>query len=137
MRNKRSLKKKNLRALFRDAEREIAERKEAWQPFLQENLQPLEILKDLTQTMDKRAFNIKIERIALTLDDKGSPLIDLAGQFVSQPGRHFTDFGNFEKYFEQNSKQLTLREATAPEELDAGKGVRFTFLLKLREGHAS
>jgi len=106
----KSLKKKNLRALFRDAKREVDERKEAWQPFLQENLQPLEILKDLTQTMDKRTFNITIEQITLSLDDKGSPLVDLTGQFAGQPGRHFGDFGEFKKYFEKTSKQLTLRE---------------------------
>ena len=60
-----ALKKKKLATILREAEREIEERDEAWKPFMQENLQPLEILNDLTQTMDKRSFNIKIEKRVL------------------------------------------------------------------------
>jgi len=130
----KSKRKTNLNGLFRDAKKYIQERKTEWEPFLQENLQPLQVLKDLTQTMDKRSFNIKIQKIAISLDGQGKPLVDLSGQFVSRPGSHYSDYGKFEKYFEQNSKLLTFRETALPELLEEEKGVGFTFMLKLKSG---
>jgi len=128
-----SRRKKNLRALFRDAQREVEDRRKAWQPFLQENLQPLEILKDLTHMMDKKAFHIKIEKITITLDDTGVPIADLSGFFASKPGQHFTDFGNYVKFFEQNSAILSFREEHDVDEAEVGKGVKFSFKLRRKE----
>lgn len=127
-----ALKKKNLKALFRSAQQIITSREEAWLPFLQENLQPLEILKDLTQTMDKRAFKIKIEKIAIDIDDDGTPAVEVAGLFASQRGAgyHFGDYGNFEKFFEGHSKLLTIKDK---DEDHVDEGVKFTFNLKLKE----
>ena len=127
-----ALKKKRLRALFRSAQQIITEREEAWLPFLQENLKPLEILKDLTLTMDKRTFNIKIEKIAIEVEDDGAPGVEVAGLFSSQkgPGSHFADYDNFAKFFEGHSKLLTIKDT----DIDlADEGVKFTFNLKLKE----
>jgi len=129
----KSLKKSRLKALFRDASREVRDRQEAWQPFFQENLQPLEILKDLTQTMDKRSFNIKVQKISIVLDKMGAPVIDVDGQFASQPGRHFADFGNFTTFFEQHSKTLAFSEQPDLRFLEGGTGVEFTFMLKVKK----
>lgn len=127
-----ALKKTKLRAIYRSAEKIVTEREEAWLPFLQENLKPLEILKDLTQTMDKRTFNIKIEKIAIYIEDDGAPSVEAVGLFSSQrgTGSHFADYDNFAKFFEGHSKLLTIKDA----DIDlADEGVKFTFNLKLKD----
>lgn len=125
-----ALKKTKLKPLIKAAKNEINTRKEAWKPFMQENLMPLQILKDLTQNMDRRSFNISIERININLDEQGVPQVDVLGLFKSQPGKHFSDYGNFVKFFEQNSSILALKD----EDGDiADEGVRFSFNLKRKE----
>ena len=126
-----SRKKNNLFSLMKDAGREIADRKEAWAPFLQENLKPIQILQDLTQTIDKRMFNVKTEKIEMHLDDQGIPIGEISGIFRSKPGEHFTDYARFTEYFKQQSKLLTLvDEDMIP--LEEEKGARFTFKFKLK-----
>jgi type IV pilus assembly protein PilM len=126
-----SRRKNKLFSLMKDADREIADRKEAWAPFLQENLQPIQILQDLTQTIDKRMFNVKTEKISMQLDDQGTPIGEISGIFRSKPGEHFTDYARFTEYFKQQSKLLTLIDEDGIP-LEEGKGVKFTFKFKLK-----
>lgn len=131
-----SLKKNALTTLLRDAEQQVSTKEEAWAPFLNENLQPLEILLDLTKTIDKRLFNVAIEKISIEIEEL-EPTAEITGIFRSSDpeGKHFEDFENFVKFFEQNSKILIMKEKpdedlVPPQE---GGGVKFTFKLKLKE----
>jgi type IV pilus assembly protein PilM len=124
-------KKTELRALFRSSQQMLSQREQAWEPFLQENLQPLQILKDLSQTMDRRTFNITIEKTIIDLDEQGEPQVHIVGIFASQPGKHFSDYENFVKYFEQNSKLLTIKERD--EDMVDNEGAKFDFKLKVKE----
>ena len=131
-----SLKKNALVPLLRDAEQQVSTKEDAWQPFITENLQPLEMLLDLTKTIDKRLFNVTIDRVSIEIEEL-EPTAEITGIFRSSDpeGKHFEDFTNFVKIFEQNSKILTLKEKpdedlVSPEQ---GGGVKFTFKLKLKE----
>jgi len=125
-----ALKLSNLRTLFRQAQRKVTAQEEAWRPFFQENLQPLEILKELTQTINKRAFTITIEKLILSRNEEGETLVDLTGIFVSKTDKHFADYTNFVKYFEKNSTLLFID--TKDEAMAEPEGVQFTFNLKLK-----
>lgn len=124
-------KKKNYKILLKEAETTIARKKESWAPFIHENLQPLEILQDLTITMEQQLFNITIEKVSLERDNQGMPLVEITGLFKSKPGAHFKDFGTFVKNFEQASKMFVLKDR--PEEELTEDGVKFTFKLKSKE----
>jgi type IV pilus assembly protein PilM len=129
----KSLKKNKLTPLIKDATREISIRQEAWTPFLRENLQPLQILQDLTQTIDRRSFDVKIEKIRLDVDSQGSPVGEVLGVFKSRlgMGEHFTDYAKFVAYFRQQSNLMTIEEEDA-DEVEDGEGVKFTFKLKAK-----
>lgn len=129
----KSAKKTDLPSLIKDASRLVTQRKEAWAPFMQENLKPLEILQDLTKTIDRRSFNVKIEKIVLKADEQGLPTATVSGVFVSRPGAHFTDHLKFVHYLNQQSRFFTSEGDGDPVELEEGKGVRFTLNLKSRE----
>ena len=128
-------KKNTLIPLLKDAEYQVSIKEEAWAPFSQENLKSLEILLDLTKTIDKRLFNVSIEKISLEIEE-GIPTAEVSGIFRSSAGegKHYTDFGNFVKFFELNSKTLSLKEKdedlVPPQD---GGGVRFMFKLKFKE----
>jgi len=127
-----SLKKTRLSALINDASKEVSRREGAWAPFLQENLKPLEILQDLTKTIDKKLFNVQIEKVAIDSDAQGTQFIDIAGIFKSKPGEHFTDYGKFHNFFDLHSKLLSIKEKDE-NPVEEGEGVQFTFNLKLKE----
>ena len=127
-----SLKKRNLTALMKEANRELSRREDMWAPFLRENLQPLEILQEVTQTIDKRAFNVVIERMNIRTNEHGVPISELSGVFRSPTGTHFTDFAKFVEYFQQQSQRMLLVDYD-DDQLGAGEGVKFTFKLKLKE----
>ncbi|MBU1007931.1 pilus assembly protein PilM [Candidatus Dependentiae bacterium] len=126
-----SLRKNHLTTLMKDATREIERYQEAWTPFLQENLKPLEILQDLTQTIDKRLFSITTEKISLSSDEQGAPIVEVAGIFKSKPGESFADYQKFLTFFEQNSKLLSIKEHD--EDLAEDGGVKFILKFKLKE----
>lgn len=126
-----SLRKKRLSSLMKDATREIEQYQEAWAPFLQENLKPLEILQDLTQIIDRRTFNIAVEKITVAGDEHGVPLVELSGIFRSRPGESFADYQKFLMFFEQNSKLLAIKEHD--EDLAEDGGVKFILNLKIKD----
>ncbi len=127
-----ALKKTRLKTLTKQAEQELARRQEAWMPFLYENLKPLEILHDLTQTMYHRLFAVTINTILISTEEKGIPQVEISGIFKAKEGELWESFNNFTKFFEENSTMLTL----SPEpdvNLSQEGAIEFTFKLKQKE----
>ncbi|KKP24266.1 MAG: hypothetical protein SZ59_C0002G0112 [candidate division TM6 bacterium GW2011_GWF2_28_16] len=124
----------NLKALISRAEKIIREKQEMWGPFENQNSNPLIILEELTDIMDKRQFDITIESIVISEEDE-KPKIEVDAIFRSKTGsEHFKYFSELAKKFEQ-SKILELwdtQKGLDPKPYE-DIGIKFSAKLKLKE----
>jgi type IV pilus assembly protein PilM len=128
-----------LNQITKKAEEFIKEQSQIWAPFEKNEVEPLEILLELTSIMDKNLFTIECNTVSITeqagSDQEGKKeiIIEVSGYFKSNKGigLNFGDFQELVKRFEASS----FFEPTEPlvgrpaEE----RGVQFTFHLKKKE----
>lgn len=123
-----------LRTLSQKAETILADKKEMWTPFEKTGINPLLILQELTNIIDKRRFDVNVEDIAIS-EENGSTRVDVEGFFKSKTGSdHFRYFAELEKRF-MDSKILKLWDEK--EEVDSrfmeDKGIKFFVKLRFKE----
>ena len=117
--------------LIRKAKDLLSEKLEMWSAFEKEKLNPILILQELTNIIDKRRFDVTIESVYITEEEK-IPKVEVEGIFRSKTGSdHFLYFMTLEKRFEE-SKILELEEGV-DSRLEEDKGIKFTAKLKLKE----
>lgn len=126
--------------ITKKAEEYIKEQEIIWAPFEKKEMQPLEILLELTSIMDKQLFNI--ETNSITISEQSTPekeskkeiRIEVTGFIKSKKGlgAHFADFQELLKRFSESSFfEMTERESARL--ADDERGVQFTFHLKRKE----
>ncbi|MFA5075024.1 MAG: type II secretion system protein GspL [Candidatus Babeliales bacterium] len=109
----------------------IKEKELTWAPFDEKKLPVLEILQELTNIMDKRRFDVTVEKVDIRKENN-IPKIIVDGIFRSKTGEsHATFFIELEKRFKE-SKYLTSLEDILPIPIE-DKGIKFTAKLKEKE----
>lgn len=121
-------------SLINKANRLINEKLDMWGPFEKRKIEPLLILQELTNIIDKKRFDVKVDTLSISEEDEIAK-IEVEGFFKSKTGKqHYKYWEQFEKRFE-NSKILELWDPT--EEINTtteeDKGIRFNAKLKLKE----
>lgn len=122
------------KTLINKADRLISEKLEMWGPFEKQQIEPLLILQELSNIVDKKRFDVTIYSLTITEEDEIAK-IELEGFFRSKTGNsHYQYFPELEKRFEK-SKILELWDPrgeiySKPEE---DKGIIFSAKLKLKE----
>jgi len=124
-------KKPTLINVVREAERQIKDTLEMWEPFAQKRVGPLEILSELTRIINKKQYDTIINSVDIKGGKEKNVLIEVDGYFKSKTGdSHFTYFTEFESRFKESSLfKLEEVNPTPAEE----KGVKFSIRLTLRE----
>lgn len=128
-----------LTQITKKAEEFIKEQSQIWAPFEKNEVEPLEILLELTSIMDKKLFTIECNTVSIAeqagsnQEGKKEIIIEVSGYFKSNKGigSHFGDFQELVKRFEASSffepaEQLVGRFAEE-------RGVQFTFRLRKKE----
>jgi Tfp pilus assembly PilM family ATPase len=120
----------NLLQGIKQAEKVIKEKNEIWFLFSKQKIDLLSILLELTNIMNKDAFDFFVNDLAIKQTNQGELAISINGTFKSHrgTGHHLVDFLELENRFKQ-SKLLTLAEQVTPS--PAGEeGVKFLVKLK-------
>ena len=124
--NQQIKRKSDLTAIIREAEQEVAAKQDAWGPLAQEKLNLLEILLELTHTINKKLFNVTIDKVSIINSEEAERGVQVEGVFKSKiDENHFQEFEKFEKFLEQSIKKLTFKERPDQFLGEAG-GVKFT-----------
>ncbi|MFH1461500.1 MAG: type II secretion system protein GspL [bacterium] len=127
---------KNLgfKALITKADRLISEKLEMWGPFEKQQIEPLLILQELSNIIDKKRFDVTIYSLTITEEDEIAK-VELEGFYQSKTGSyHYQYFAELENRFEK-SKILELwdPQEEIKTETDGDKGIIFSAKLKLKE----
>jgi len=126
-------KKKTLSILVKEGESYVKEQQSIWLPFSKKSLHPLEVIQELTNIINRKKFNVRIDEIIISNEDQAQSVpIEVRGFFSAQNGsdEHFGQFAQLEAEIE-SSKILQIIEEIDP--IPADKGVEFTVQLKPRE----
>lgn len=111
----------------------VKEQQIFWNMFGSKSLNPLEILYELTELIDRRLFTIDITHVTIALsEDDHTPRITVEGTFMSKTDAHYSDFGLLEKHLTM-SKRLMLTKDIESSFDDNAHGVKFTARFKLRD----
>jgi hypothetical protein len=119
--------------LVKEAEKVLAEKTAMWAPFGKERMQALLILQELTAMIDKKRFDVSIEKVSISeergvleTEEKGRTIVEVEGLFRSKTGiNHYTYIAELEKSLSE-SKILKLKEAIDERPFEGDKGVKFT-----------
>ncbi len=131
--NSKAKKKKSLSALVKEGDKFVKEQENIWLPFSRKSLQPLEVIQELTNIINKKKFNVRVDGILISNEEQSQAApIEVKGFFKAQDGsdEHFGQFTLLENEIE-SSKILQVVEEIDP--IPADKGVEFTAQLKPRE----
>jgi type IV pilus assembly protein PilM len=118
--------------LVKEAEKVLAEKKDMWAPFEKERMQPLLILQELTSMIDKKRFDVTIDKVSIS-EEKGVPTeeelggtsVEIEGFFKSKTGvDHYKYFMELESNL-SDSKILKLK-ASPDAKGEGDKGIRFS-----------
>jgi hypothetical protein len=127
-------KKPTLQSLVRDTQKLAQEKQALWEPFVQHNTHPLEVLLEVTRIINKKQFDTTIDAVDFIADrTKQMPIIEVSGYFRSKTGSdHFI---HFTKDFENRFKESNLLRLV--DDIDTRQaeenGVKFTAKLTLHD----
>jgi hypothetical protein len=125
--------KLTLKRAISEIEDYVKEQQVCWNMLGAKSLDPLEVLYELTELIDRRLFNVDISHVTLSLsDDDHTPQVVVGGTFMSKTDAHYSDFGLLEKHLAM-SKRLVLTKDIESSFDDNAHGVKFTAHLKLRD----
>lgn len=125
--------KLTLKRAISHIEEYVKEQQICWNMFGAKSLNPLEVLYELTELIDRRLFTVDINHVTLILsDDDHIPQITVEGTFMSKTEAHYSDFGLLEKHIAL-SKRLILTKDIESSFDDNAHGVKFTARFKLRD----
>jgi Tfp pilus assembly PilM family ATPase len=122
-----------LKNVVAKAEKLLKEKHELWTSFGEQRTKPLDILQDITKTMDKRRYDIDIEDFSITEKKPGNPIVEVSGYFKSDKGIgfHHRDWAELDDRFKE-SLYLTKAEPSSAASVQE-KGLKFTVKLKKKE----
>lgn len=107
-----------------------------WAPFDEEKLPILEILQELTNIIDKRRFDVTVEKVEIRKENN-IPKIKVDGIFRSKTGDdHIKFFGDLEKKFKESKYLSVWNEKDwleGPDYTEDAKAVKFRVALKEKE----
>ncbi len=125
-------KKITLQSLVSNAKKIIKEKEELLQPVIQERSNPLELLAELTELIDKKRNNLFIEEVLIAeqASGQGKQTIDVEGYFKSDTDK-WKNWGEIEKRFKES---IFLEVIGDIDKSDAAeKGIKFKAKLKLKD----
>lgn len=130
------LKKKRLQSLaplVKHAQTYVKEQEELWAPFSKERVKTLEILQELTLLINRKKYDVSIDRVIITSDEQSPFPIEVQGSFRSPTGsEHFKYFDELVKDI-KNAHHLGL--AQEPDPTRSENGITFIMYFKpLKEG---
>ena len=125
-------KKPTLANVVREAEKQVKDNIEMWEPFAQTHVGMLEILAELTRIINKKQYNTTIISVDIkNAKEAGNMLIEVDGYFKSKTGEdNFIYFEELATRFKESPLFKLLDSAPTPAE---EKGVKFSIRLTLRE----
>lgn len=111
----------------------VKEQQIFWNMFGAKSLNPLEVLYELTELIDRRLFTADINHVTIALsDDDHTPRISVEGTFMSKTDAHYSDFGLLEKHLAMSKKLMLIKDIESSFD-DNAQAVKFIARFKLRD----
>lgn len=126
-------KRPTLQNLVKESGKLLQESNALWAPFTKNRLNPLEMLEEVTNIIDKKKFpNVTITSVSIAPNKEGIPLVKIEGYFKTPPGQElWKNFIEYKKKFEESPLFILIEDIdeSPPEE----RGIPFTAKLKPRD----